>query len=289
MHSIHLTINGLKHNIQTWGDPVRPPLFLFHGWMDMGASFDFLCRHLENDYYCIAPDFRGMGHSEHTPDPLGYFYVEYIADIHALFRHFSPEQSVRVLGHSMGGNVVALYAGAYPDRVSHFINIEGFGIFDMPAEMGPQRMRQWIDELGTKSFQIYKTLDALAARLRESNRHLTTERSLFLAKHLSRQVDGGFQITADPKHKYVNPYLFQLNNVYPFWRRIEAKCLLISAEHTNMQHWITEDQDFKAEMARRLKHFPAEAQYIEIPGAGHMVHHDQPEELAKHVRIFLQG
>ena len=159
----------------------------------------------------------------------------------------------------------------------------------MPPDLGPKRVRQWIEELGTKSFQVYPTLEALATRLRESNRHLSEERSLFLAKHLSRQVDGGFQIIADPKHKYTNPYLFQLNNIYPFWRRIAAKCLLISAEHTNMQHWITEDQDFKAEMARRLQHFPEGAQHIEISGAGHMVHHDQPEELARVIQEFLES
>jgi len=288
MTSMDLTINGLKCHLQTWGNASKPPLFLLHGWLDMGASFDFVCQGLQDKYYCIAPDFRGMGQSQHNPNEVGYFFFEYLADIHRIFDHFSPDQTIQAVGHSMGGNVLALYAGSYPERVRHIINIEGFGILNMPAEMGPERLKTWIDGLGSKSFKVYAELDQLAARLQKSNSRLTTERAQFLAKHLSRKVDGGYQIAADPNHKYVNPYLFQLENIYPFWESITAHCLLVSAEHTNMQHWITKEQDFKAEMDRRLKHFPAHSKQLVISDSGHMIHHDQPEVLAQHIINFLK-
>ena len=42
-----VTLRGLKHHLNVWGDatlvtPERPPLLLMHGWMDVGASFQFI-------------------------------------------------------------------------------------------------------------------------------------------------------------------------------------------------------------------------------------------------------
>ena len=51
----------------TWGDPSSPKLFLLHGWMDVGASFQFLVDALERDWFAIAPDLRGFGRSAWQP------------------------------------------------------------------------------------------------------------------------------------------------------------------------------------------------------------------------------
>src|SRR3990167_1907429 len=126
MKSFKLKINSLKFQFYTWGKSILPKLFLFHGWMESGASFHFLCEHLQKKFYCIAPDLRGFGKTEHTSNPLGYFFFEYIADAHAIFQKLAPREKVRILGHSMGGNLLSLYAGTFPEQVSHFINIEGF-------------------------------------------------------------------------------------------------------------------------------------------------------------------
>ena len=40
-----------------------PKLFLLHGWMDVGASFQFLVDALHGDWHVIAPDLRGFGRS----------------------------------------------------------------------------------------------------------------------------------------------------------------------------------------------------------------------------------
>ena len=45
--SLFLPIRGLRYHAHVWGDaslvtPERPPLLLLHGWMDVGASFQFL-------------------------------------------------------------------------------------------------------------------------------------------------------------------------------------------------------------------------------------------------------
>lgn len=253
----------------------------------MGASFHFLCENLKDKFYCIAPDLRGFGKSGHTKNPLGYFYFEYLADVHALLNHFSAHEPARLVGHSMGGNIGSLYAGTFPHRVREFINIEGFGIEDMPANRGPKRVQDWLEARKKSPFRIYPSLKSLATRFTEQNPKLSIEQSQFLARHLSKKVRGGFQITADPRHKWLQPHLYQLQNIYPFWQNITARVLNLVAQNSEMAHWIKSDS-LHEEIDRRLKYFPKESQKIVIPNCGHMAHLEKPEELAAIIKGFLK-
>lgn len=281
-------INGLNLNIETWGSPKKPKLFLLHGWLDMGMSFAWMAEWLKDDFYCIAPDFRGMGRSEHSPSALGYFFYEYVADLHALFAHFSPDQPVRCLGHSMGGNVLSLYAGTFPERVSHLINVEGFGLHNMAPELGPSRMREWIETQDGQRFRVFPSLARFAKRLGEANPRLPPERALFLARHITRRTKQGYVMAADPRHKRVHPHLFHLQDVTPFWRNIQAKCLLVWTDQTNMDRWMKSGEGgLDRELETRLAYFPKDSQRAVLKDCGHMVHHEQPEALARLVLKFL--
>ena len=65
----------------------------------------------------IAPDWRGFGRTFHRAP--GYWFPEYLADLDDLLSKYSPTAPVRLVGHSMGGNIGGLHAGAMPGRV-HF-------------------------------------------------------------------------------------------------------------------------------------------------------------------------
>lgn len=287
MEQTAVTLNGLRFRLYTWGKPTLPLLLFLHGWMDTGASFTWVAEHLKDRFHCIAPDLRGFGQSDHTPNPLGYFFVEYVADVIALINRLSPDHPIHLLGHSMGGNIAAMVAGAFPDRISHFINVEGFGIRDMPASEGPARIRQWIERIETHRFKPYPSWSTLAARLQEANPHLSEDQALFLARHMGKESDGGIILAADPKHKLPNPYLYQLSMMIPFWQAITAKCLLITAEHTQMASWMGNPESIHHEMERRCASFPTGSQQVEIPNCGHMIHQEKPHELATVIRHFI--
>ena len=286
MKAERLCINGLEHQIYHWGNPGLPMLFFVHGWMDTGASFAFACEFLAKDFHCIALDLRGFGRSEHTGNPLGYFFVEYVADLHRLFAHFSPQAPVRLVGHSMGGNIVSLYAGTFPERVSHMINAEGFGIQDMLPAKGPERVRAWIEASAADRFKVYATLDEVADRLRVANPDLPLDRARWIAPYMTRPVVGGFAFSADPKHKWPNPYLYQLQGVYPFWESIRAHCLLVGGE-TSKIGVLLHVPDVQAEIEMRLSHFPKNSQRRVLRDCGHMLHHENPRAFAQAVRDFI--
>ncbi|MBN3736957.1 alpha/beta hydrolase, partial [Burkholderia sp. Tr-20390] len=59
----------------------------------------------------------------------------------ALVDHYAPAGEVNLVGHSMGANVVCLYAGARPERVRRVGDLEGFGLAPARAEQAPRRLR----------------------------------------------------------------------------------------------------------------------------------------------------
>ncbi len=282
-----LKINNLKINLNTWGSKKKPLLIFVHGWMDAGASFDFVCKKLEKDFYCVAPDLRGYGKSEHSKNPLGYFFYEYVADLSMLIDKLSPNKPVMLLGHSLGGNVASVYAGTYPERISHLINIEGFGLRRTDPSMSPIKVKEWLDGIkAEKSFKVYRTEKELTERLMKQNPRLTIKQATFLAHFHGKKVKNGFMFSADPNHKLTEPYLFTLEGLYAFWKNISAKTLLIYAEQTELAQWMGTD-NIEEEIKSRFKKFPEGTKLECIKNSGHMIHLEQPEELAKTIFKFM--
>lgn len=286
MKTRRIAINGLKHQVYLWGQPKNPPLFLFHGWLDTGAGFHFLSDYLQDQFYCIAPDLRGYGKSEHSPSPLGYFFFEYVADVHQLLKKFSPRRPVSMLGHSLGGAILSVYAGTFPKRVKNFINVEGFGFQRQDLQRPFVRAQRWLDGLNKQEFPIHRDLSSLATRLQKNYPRLNRKRALFLAKWMAKKTRGGYQIAADPNHKNLEPYPFPIENFFAFWKNTSARSLFVSAGETELAQYYDRGT-YQREMDRRRRCFPSGCKTVQIPAVGHMIHHEKPEELAAIVREFL--
>ena len=205
-------IRGLRYHCRCWGEARAPKLFMLHGWMDVSASFQFLVDALRGSWRVIAPDWRGFGLSEWTKRD-SYWFPDYFADLDRLLDHFQPDAPATLIGHSMGGNVAAMYAGIRPERVASLVNLEGLGLIGTRAEKAPERYARWLVELTDEKpgFRDYDSFDALAERLRSNNSRLSSEKAAFLARHWGRaKPDGRVELTSDPAHKLVNPVLYRI-------------------------------------------------------------------------------
>jgi D-amino-acid dehydrogenase len=79
-----------------------------------------------------------------------------------------------LVGHSLGGNVGALYAGARPERVARFANLEGFGMAPDAPRAGAEALRALARELrDPPGLRPYENFSALAARLQAGNQRLS--------------------------------------------------------------------------------------------------------------------
>ncbi len=282
-----LTVRGLRTHVRHWGREGAPKIFMAHGWMDMSASFQFIVDCLEGDWHVIAHDWRGFGLSERTGTDT-YWFPDYVADLDFLLDHYSPDAPVNLLGHSMGGNVASLYAGVRPERVAKLINLEGIGLQGGVPQQAPKRMARWLDELKTPPvMRGYASLDEVAARLKKTNPRLPEDRAAFLAEHWSaRNAEGEYEILGDPAHKMSGPLLYHLDEMIAIWKKITAPVLWIEAAETDMWRWMGPQEQMRAEVDSRLSHMASVEAHI-VPGAGHMVHHDQPQVLARLIEAFL--
>jgi len=285
-----LPLRGLNHHLMIWGDPAlstQPVLWMMHGFMDVGASFQFVVDAMADGRCIIAPDWRGFGLTRAAQGTDSYWFPDYLGDLDALLDAVSPGQVVDLLGHSMGGNVVMAYAALRPQRIRRLINLEGFGLPDGKPDEAPVRLTRWLDQLrAPATLKPYASLADVAARLRKNNPRLPADKAEWLAAHWASQgADGQWHLRADPAHKHVNPVLAKAAEAVALWSRIQAPLLWVDAAGSRLDaHW--GGRYTLAEFNERLSHVP-QVQRLSLADAGHMLHHDQPQALAQAIDSFL--
>ena len=263
---------------------------MVHGWMDVAASFQFVIDAFETDRQVIAPDWRGYGLTQWGASD-NYWYPDYLADLDFLLDHYSPDGPIDLLGHSMGGHVVTLYAGIRPERIRRLINLEGFGVPATQPSQAPERYAKWMDQLksfhrGDLVLRSYPKLDGVARRLMRTNARLSEDRANWLAAHWSRQnSQGQWEILGDAAHKIVNAQLTRLDETLEIYQRIKAPVLMVEAADNLMDFWYRGRYTL-AEFHERLTRI-ADVQRATVTDAGHMLHHDQPGQLARLIEEFL--
>ena len=281
--SLYLDVRGLRYHVRRWGRAGAPKMFLFHGWMDVSASFQFLVDALRGDWDVYAPDWRGYGLSEWTKSDC-YWFPDYVGDLDFLLHKLHPEGPANLVGHSLGGNVVCLYAGIRPERVAKLVNLEGFGMPATRPEQAPKRYRLWLDELHERPrLMPYDDFRSLAQRLQKNNARLTDERADWLARHWGKEEAGRVVLRGDPAHKIVNPLLYRYEEVRAVWQNITAPTLWVEAAESDTP---TRMKLAPGELAERRGAFRA-LRFETVADAGHMLHHDQPEAVARLIENFL--
>lgn len=280
-----LDIRGLRYHVRRWPSPGAPKMVLLHGWMDVSASFQFLVDALRADWDVYAPDWRGYGLTQWGKSDC-YWFPDYLADLDFLLEHVEKEKPVNLVGHSLGGNVGALYAGIRPARVAKFANLEGFGLPASRPDQAPKRYGQWLDELHEPPrLRPYADFLELARKLQANNPRLTDERARFLAEHWGKEEGGQVLLRGDPAHKIVNPLLYRYEEVRACWQQVSAPVLWVDAADSDTLKRMRMDAAQQAERRaafRRLRH-------VTVEEAGHMLHHDQPEKVASLLEEFFLG
>ncbi len=282
-----LTLRGLTHHLLEWGQamPGQPPLVMLHGWMDVGASFQFVVDALGAPRHVIAMDWRGFGQSE-AGAVDAFWFPDYLGDLDALLDAVSPGAPVDLLGHSMGGNVVTSYAGIRPERIRRLVNLEGFGLPETTADEAPDWLVRWLDELKQpQTLKPYASVEDVAARLCKTNPRLPADKAAWLAAQWSRQTPQGFELLADAAHKRSNPVLYRRAEVLACWARIAAPALWVEGAATPFASFWGERYP-RADFEARLAVIP-DLRRVVLADAGHMLHHDQPEALARELDAFL--
>ena len=274
----------LRLHYVDWGNPDAPPLILLHGGRDHCRNWDWVAADLRKDYHVICPDLRGHGDSAWLASG-SYTMAGYIYDLAQLI-HQQNLAPVRIIAHSLGGNIALRYTGIYPENVLRLVAIEGLGPgpkSHVEADRKPigERMRGWIEEqraISGRQPRRYPTVEAAYARMQEENKHLTPEQARHLTLHgVNQNEDGTYSWKFDHYVRLWPPYDMTREAIANLWESITCPTLLVYGNESWAKH---PDDDGRLACFRNACVLP-------VAKAGHWVHHDQLDLFLREIKTFL--
>jgi pimeloyl-ACP methyl ester carboxylesterase len=275
----------LKLHYVDWGNPEKPLAVLVHGGRDHARNWDWVAQGLRENYHVIAPDLRGHGDSEWARGSE-YAMVEYVVDMAQLLSQLDSFPAI-LIGHSLGGGIVLQYSGVYPEKVCKVVAIEGLGppphMIDQQSKHAYERMQLWITQMRDLAGRLprrYKTLNEAVQRMRETNPRLSEAQAYHLTVHgTNRNEDGTYIWKFDNYVRAQSPYRFNVEDAKEIWGRITCPTLLFRGTES----WASDpEKDGRAKAFQKVK-------VVNVPGAGHWVHHDQLDIFLRAVQNFLNN
>ncbi|MDA1240804.1 MAG: alpha/beta fold hydrolase [Chloroflexi bacterium] len=229
-----------------------PALVWLHGAAGNHMSWWQQIPHFRQDYRCIAIDQRGFGRSH---DATGEGTLRFIDDLEALVDHLGVER-VSLVAQSMGGRAALGFAVRHPDRVAALVMADTWGFFDWPEQQ--ERARSMQPAVTTPL--VHR---ALADSYQEQHPALTFLYRQIQALNPPRDAT---QVMAEGA-----PTLQQVQAC-----TVPTLCLVGD-----------EDRVAPPPLISALAEQLPNARYVEVPGAGHSVYFEKPEEFNDLVGAFL--
>lgn len=278
MKTLNLTIPGLTIACKIWGTANNPPIVALHGWLDNANSFDPLAKLLQEDYYLIAVDLPGHGHSSHLPLGSNYHFVDAIFVVLQILDALNIEKA-HLLGHSMGACLASMVAGVAPDRLLSLNLIEGLGPLTHPADTTCQQLTNYMHYLyqqNNKPAKGYSSLEH-AAKARSMKGYVSQEIANKLVERGITEKEDGFFWRHDRRLQAHSPLRMTEQQVLSCLKEIKTKALLI---------WASNGFAFDSELMQQRINALAHIRIEHLEG-GHHVHMEQPSVVVRILREFL--
>ncbi len=272
---VRLRLPHLEVAAHLYGPEDGRPVIALHGWLDNAASFSRLAP-LLNGVRIVALDLPGHGLSDHRPPGAGYNIWDYAYDILQTAEQFGW-QRFSLLGHSLGGIVSVLLAGAMPERIERLALIDGVIPYTGEAESAPRKLGEALRALlavERKRKPVYASFDqAVAARMKGVGA-VSREAAERLAQRGLMPVPGGYTWRTDPRLMLPSPLRLTLAHAQAFAQRVECPTSLIIARQGLMTD---------AKVIEFIDSLPFESHRLH---GGHHLHLDDVEGAAAIAAVF---
>ena len=234
-----------------------PPLVLLHGLGVSGVVWTAFARRQLGDRTVIAPDLRGHGESDPSPDHT-YAVSDYAADIARLISDRFQGTPVALVGHSLGGLVAIEVARTWPERVGHL------AVLDPPLDQSHSR-----------------DVVATVARLRQLP---SDDLEAYLGGF--HGVAAGTSLGRLFRTAVAETYAAYLATPPGAARAWEAAPSLI-APTLLIQADVATDGALRDEVAAEFVKRLPNGRLLHIPGAAHAVHASHPKEVGQAIRDLV--
>ncbi|MBI3989430.1 MAG: alpha/beta fold hydrolase [candidate division NC10 bacterium] len=258
-------VNGIEMQYIIEGK--GPALVFIHG---LGSSLEAWRPHIPffvDQWQVIAADTRGHGESSKPPGP--YSIELFARDWHALLDDLGIEKTV-LLGLSMGGAISMQLAVLQPERIRALVLVDTWGGPDRPDFEFARLMEERIALAQTKGMRAYAEAavqSAFSEGYRKSNPQAIQE---FIEARVNLPIE---PVIAATRACVAFNLLNRLHE-------IQAPTLVL----VGSEDILTPPSLSKA-IVERIPH----AVYREIPGSGHVLPVEKPEEFRAAVAEFLEN
>jgi pimeloyl-ACP methyl ester carboxylesterase len=256
------------------------PVVIVHGLYGSSDNWLTVAKKLASVFKVFSVDLRNHGHS---PNSDVHDFESMKNDLAEFFDTHQIEKAI-VMGHSMGGKTAMCFAADYPERIEKLIVID----------IAPKDYFLLNDES-----QYYLHNNILRAMLEIDFSRIETRKQVesFLLERIDSSQIVQFLLKNVHRNKESHQYEWRLNarvlydnldeiisgvNAHWFDDRIPiTNYPVLFVKGANSNYILPEDYD----SIRRI--YP-EAQIIEIPGAGHWLHAEQPQIFMDTIWKFIK-
>ncbi len=245
---------------------------LLHGWLDHAGSFETLAPLLPGR--TVALDFRGHGESQWVGPGGFYHFIEYTADLDGVLEQLSPQEPVRVVGHSMGAAAALVYAAVRPGRISHLTLLDAVPLVISRDEV-PARLASYLEDLRKmpRRRRRVESIEDAAQRLLRNSASVSEAAARLIAEggvSPDPEQDNALAWKWDPLLRATSPLPITDDALHLITAQATARVLAIRAGNGMLPP--------EPELRAR---FPALNLTVEtVAGTGHHVHIDAPEAVA---------
>jgi len=254
------TLDGMKiHSTSSGRGPKT--IVLVHGWTCDDTSWSAQVPVLSKHYRVITLDLPGHGQSESPKD--GKFSMDLFARAIEAVRAERRIDKIALVGHSMGTPVIRQYARLYPQHVAALVIVDGVVI--PPAQSAraatpPLDLQQLVTPEGLKMRQ--GMIEGMFTPKTPADVQERVLKMMLAAPPAT--AAGAMAATFDPSTWTDDVMTMPVYGIYA-----EKSALLGNPAYLK-------------------KVFP-KIEYVEMPGTGHFVMMEQPEEFNRLLTSFLNG
>jgi pimeloyl-ACP methyl ester carboxylesterase len=249
-----------------------------HGYLDNAESLRVLAPYLSS-YRYIAIDLAGHGRSSHRPVGTHYNQFDYLQDLHALIESEGWDDVVLV-GHSLGGILVTMYAALFPEKVKAVVSIDACGPLTESEETTQQQMRNALISRHGKLSNQRRSVnldDAVKARCKISDMTAHHARQI-LSRNMIKEADGNTYWCSDPKLRTKSILRLTEKQAQTLMESVTCPILFIGASMSfkNLPH-----------VYEQRSHWFESAQYVQFVG-GHHIHMENSDAIGPLICQFVE-
>lgn len=262
-----LTVHNLNIHYYQGGPASAETLVLLHGFAADKDNWLRFARHLTANYRVIALDLPGFGDSDL---PSGSYDTGTQAERLADILDAMGIQQAHVLGNSMGGQIAALFAARYPERVRSLALFANAGI-DSPQKSELYRLlaRGEPNSLVIKQPQDFDKL-----------LHFIFVEPPYLPESLKRYLGERAMARAGHYEMVFKQLRERAIALEPQLTRIQAPTLLL---------WGKQDRVLDVSSIEAMQPLLRQHSVVIMDDVGHAPMLERPEESALLYRRFLEG